>query len=181
MRLLRDARPKRRTGSAKPSVWKFCAAALFTALLLTFLLAVPTRAADDAPDARLRNQNNAPGNPQLTTLVREILQHEISAQAEDHTLWCYRKLVEKEGKKELFAACQTKLGEVDRLLAQDSHPLNQQQRQQENQRIEKLLGHTEQLKKKKQQQTEDDKQATQLLRMIPDAFLFEQQNKDDQR
>ncbi len=180
---LQGARSELRARSIKwLSIVIDCATA--TALLLLFACfsatyaSTPADAPDDAAGAVSHQQNTPPPNPQLTTLVRDILQHEISAEAEDHSLWCYRKLVEKDGKKQLFAACQSNLGEVDRLMAQDGQPLNQGQQQQESQRIEKLLGHTEQLKKQKQQQAEDDKQATHLLHMIPDAFRFEQEKND---
>jgi hypothetical protein len=172
-----DKSPKWPAGSR--SWWSATAGASAALLILLLGPVLSPTSAIAAEEGTAHKQDGPPQNPQLTNLVRDILQHEISAEAADRSLWCYRKLVEKDGKKELYAACQTKLGEVDRLMAQDGQPLNRQQRQQENQRIEKLLGHTEQLKKKKQQQAEDDKQATQLLRIIPDAFLFEQQKKDD--
>jgi Flp pilus assembly protein TadG len=40
----------------------------------------------------------------LNALVRDILQNELQAQAEDRSLWCYRKLTDKDGKQQSFAA-----------------------------------------------------------------------------
>jgi hypothetical protein len=114
----------------------------------------------------------------LNALVRDILQNELSAQADDQSLWCYRKLTDKDGKQQLFAACQTKTLEIDRLMAVNGKPLSEQQWNQENQRIERLLNNRSQLKKEKQQQREDAEQATHLLRMVPDAFLFQQQSSE---
>src|SRR6202140_829963 len=113
----------------------------------------------------------------LNALVRDILQNELRAQADDHSLWCYRKLTDKDGKQQLFAACQTKALEIDRLMAVNGKPLNEQQWNQENQRIEQLLNNRSQLKKEKQQQREDAEQATHMLKMLPDAFLFQQENR----
>src|ERR1700733_15571552 len=114
----------------------------------------------------------------LTAQVRDILQNELRAQADDHSLWCYRKLTDKDGKQQLFAACQTKMLEIDRLMAVNGKPLSEQQWNQENQRIEQLLNNRSQLKKEKQQQREDAEQATHLLKMLPDAFLFQQERSE---
>jgi hypothetical protein len=117
----------------------------------------------------------------LNALVRDILQNELRAQADDHSLWCYRKLTEKDGKQQLFAACQTNALEIDRLMAINDKPLTEQQWKQENQRIERLLNNRSQLKKEKQQQREDGEQATHMLKMVPDAFLFQQESSEGNR
>ena len=113
--------------------------------------------------------------------MRDILQNELRAQADDHSLWCYRKLTDKDGKQQLFAACQTKTLEIDRLMAVNGKPLTEQQWNQENQRIDRLLNNRSQLNKEKQQQREDGEQATHLLRMVPDAFLFQQESSEANR
>ena len=51
----------------------------------------------------------------------------------------------------------------------------------EDLRIKKLLNNPSQLKKEKQQQLEDQRQATNLLKMIPEAFLFQQESRDADR
>jgi hypothetical protein len=117
----------------------------------------------------------------LTAQVRDILQNELRAQADDHSLWCYRKLTDKDGKQQLFAACQTRTLEIDRLMAVNGKPLTEQQWTEENQRIERLLNNRSQLKKEKQQQREDGEQATRMLRMVPDAFLFQQESSEGNR
>jgi hypothetical protein len=117
----------------------------------------------------------------LSALVRDILQDELRAQADDHSLWCYRKLTDKDGKQQLFAACQTNALEIDRLMAVDGKPLTEQQWKQENQRIERLLNNRSQLKKEKLQQREDGEQATHMLKMVPDAFLFQQESSEGNR
>src|SRR6202166_2739865 len=117
----------------------------------------------------------------LTAQVRDILQNELRAQADDHSLWCYRKLTDKDGKQQLFAACQTKALEIDRLMAVDGKPLTEQQWSQENQRIERLLSNRSQLRKEKQQQREDGEEATHMLRMLPEVFLLQQESSEGNR
>jgi hypothetical protein len=150
----------------------------FAFLVTTLIIGVPTRAADEPPQIALRN-TNAPAD--LHTLVRDILRHEVRAQAEDDSLWCYRKLQEKDGKLQLFASCQTKGAEINRLLAVDGKPLTAQQSAAEEKRIEKLLTNRDLLKKRNQQQEEDAKQSATILKIFPDAFLFQQEKNDGEQ
>src|ERR1700676_313069 len=149
------------------------------ALMLGLFAASATPQGTRSNSASYSTANKSESN--LNALVRDILQNELRAQADDHSLWCYRKLTEKDGKQQLFAACQTKTLEIDRLMAVNGKPLTEQQWNQENQRIEQLLNNRSQLKKEKQQQREDAEQANRMLKMMPDAFLFKQEKSDASR
>lgn len=148
------------------------------AVLVLLALCISAPAADEPQQIALRN---APPPSNLNALVRDVLQHEVRAQAEDDSLWCYRKLQEKDGKVELFASCQTKGAEINRLLAVNGKPLTAEQSAAEEKRIEKLLTDRDLLKKRHQQQDEDAKQAATILKILPDAFLFEQEKNDSER
>src|ERR1700733_1932414 len=139
--------------------------------------ATPQGSLSNSASASIANKSES----NLTVLVRDILQNELRAQAEDHSLWCYRKLTDKDGKQQLFAACQTKTLEIDRLMAVNGKPLSEQQWNQENERIEHLLNNRSQLKKEKQQKREDAEQATHMLKMLPDAFEFHQERSEANR
>ena len=93
-------------------------------LILPVLLALMLGlfAASATPQAT-RSDSATSSETALTELVRDILQNELRAQAEGHSLWCYRKLTDKDGKQQLFAACQTKTLEIDRLMAVNGKPL----------------------------------------------------------
>jgi hypothetical protein len=148
-------------------------------LLLTSLIAgALTHGSDEPQQIALKTAKTV---ADLNALVRDVLQHEVRAQAEDDSLWCYRKLQEKDGKVELFASCQTKGAEINRLLAVDGKPLTAQQSAAEEKRIEKLLNDRDLLKKRHQQQDDDAKQAATILKILPDAFVFEQGKNDGER
>ena len=66
-------------------------------------------------------------------------------------------------------------------MAVNGKPLTAQQWNEESQRIERLLNNRSQLKKEKQQQREDGEQATRMLRMVPDAFLFQEESSEGTR
>lgn len=132
-------------------------------------------------DAQESNHNalRAP-NPEkhLSYLVRDTIEHELDAEAKDESLWCYRKLKEKDGQQRLFEACEAKGALIERLLAVNGRPLDESQRETENRRIEKLLRSKRELRKQGRQRREDAKQATHLLKLIPDAFVFRMKERD---
>src|ERR1700684_3839801 len=108
----------------------FCACVLLTTAII-------------APIEAQESNYNAPqtSNPEkhLSYLGRDTIEHEIDAQAKDESLWCYRKLEEKDGQRRLFIECQAKGAQIERLLAVNGRPLDEIQREAENQRIEKLI------------------------------------------
>ena len=111
-------------------------------------------------------------------LVRDIIEHEIDAQAKDESLWCYRKLEEKDGQRRLMMVCQAKGAQIERLLALNGKPLDEIQQEAENQRIGNLTRSKRELQKQERQRHEDGKQATELLELIPDAFVFRLEEKN---
>src|SRR3984893_7700214 len=122
--------------------------ALILPVLLALMLGLfAVSATPQAKHSSAASPSTSKSATNLNAVVRDILQNELRAQAEDHSLWCYRKLTDKDGKQQLFAACQTKTLEIDRLMAVNGKPLTEQQWNQENQRIEQLLNNRSQLKK----------------------------------
>src|SRR5215472_16793441 len=106
-------------------------------------------------------------------LAREVFDNEVQAQIHDQSLWCYRKLKEEGGKKQLFAVCETKDGEIDRILKVDGQELNPKQRQAEDQRIQKMLDDPDQMRQQRKKSEEDGKLEQDLLKMFPDACRFQ--------
>ena len=106
-------------------------------------------------------------------LAGDVFQNEINAQINDHSLWCYRELKEERGEKRLFEACQTKDGEINRLLEVNGEPLNRKQCQAEDQRIQKLLNYPDKMRKEQEKQQEDARQAQNLMKMVANAFRFQ--------
>jgi hypothetical protein len=148
-------------------------AAVFLSLILSVCMPLAAREKDPARAAK--------SGQDLGQLVRDTINHEIAAHERDSSLWCYRKLHEKDGKQQLFAACQAQGAEIDRLVAVSGKMLDEKQRQAENQRIEDLLKSEWQLRKQAQRQHEDARQASQLLKLIPDAFVFQMEASEGDR
>jgi hypothetical protein len=113
--------------------------------------------------------------------VRDTLAHEVDAQEHDSSLWCYRKMKEEKGKEELFKACQAKGTEIDRLIAVNGKMLDEKQRKAEDDRLGHLISNSRLLKKRAQQQNEDAQQARSLLKLIPEALVFQMEGREGDR
>lgn len=111
--------------------------------------------------------------PQLdpNRVARDLFHNEIQAETRDQSLWCFHEFYEAQ--KKLFAVCQSNDGEIDRLLEVNGQPLDPSQRQAEDQRIQRMLNHPDELRRKQKKQQEDTKQAQDLMKMFPDAFYFQ--------
>jgi hypothetical protein len=105
--------------------------------------------------------------------VREVIHNEIEAQLRDNSLWCYREHQQADGKpSKTLEVCQTQDGDLERLVAVNGSELNPAQREAEDERIQKLVSHPEQLRAKQKKAREDGEQARNLLKSFPEAFRF---------
>jgi len=105
-------------------------------------------------------------------LARETVQNELNSGKKDPSLWRFRKITVKDGKKQMYDVIETKNGEVDRLLAVNGQPLSAEQRRAENARIQKLSADPDEQKKRADAEKRDGDQETQLLKMLPDALTY---------
>jgi hypothetical protein len=107
------------------------------------------------------------------TFVRDVLHNEVEAETHDQSLWSYRERKMEHGKEELLSVCQTKEGQIERLVAMDDKPLASKEVQAEDQRIHNLIAHPRRMRQEQRKQREDGEQARSLLKILPEAFLFQ--------
>jgi hypothetical protein len=128
--------------------------------------------------AQVHNSDSQANNQTVDALVRGVVYNEIEAQLRDDSLWCYREQQQEDGKPDkTLEACQTKEGDLERLLAVNGKELDSAQRQAEDERIQKLISHPEQLRAKQRKEREDGEQARSLLRIFPEAFYFQSEGE----
>jgi hypothetical protein len=131
------------------------------------LCLLPNIAAQNQPNSEANRQNAAP-------LVREVIDNEIEAQLHDTSLWCYREHRQVDGKlSQTVEACQTKDGDIERVLAVNGRELNLEETRAEHQRIQQAIAHPEQVRAKQKKDREDGDQQRNMLRAFPEAFLFQ--------
>jgi hypothetical protein len=102
-------------------------------------------------------------------IVSQAVKAELAADAADHTKWIYFETDKKPGDGTVQWVAQTTFGELARVLEKDGHPLSlmEQRRQMDT----FIHDNTAQSKQRKGSQ-HDDKEATEMLNMLPNAFIW---------
>ena len=111
-------------------------------------------------------------------LVREVVDNELKAQKEDRSLWRYRETKSQDGKTQLLEVIETKQGNLQRVLAVNSHPLASEPEKNEEARIQRLLSDHEAFQKEHRKAQQDFEEEVRLLRMVDEAFLYQDAGKD---
>jgi hypothetical protein len=110
-------------------------------------------------------------------IVQRAVRAEMAADAADHSLWMYYEVNRKPGDGVVQWAAQTRMGELDRILRQDGHTLTPaQQRARMNSFVTSFSAQA----KQRQSGEHDDKQASQMMNMLPDAFIWTKTGQHDQ-
>jgi hypothetical protein len=113
-----------------------------------------------------------------SSLVREVVDNELKAQKEDRSLWQYREIKSQDGKTQLLEVIETKQGNLQRVLAVNSHPLASEPEKNEEARIERLVSDREAFLKEHRKAQQDFEEEVRLLRMVDEAFLYQDAGKD---
>lgn len=111
--------------------------------------------------------------PDPNILAKQVIENEVHAQTADDSLWHYREIDQEDGKVETLDVCQTKQGEIDRLVAVDGKPLSPKQSKTEDQRIDRLLNDRAAWDSLEKKRHSDADQERNLLKSFPGAFYFE--------
>jgi hypothetical protein len=101
-----------------------------------------------------------------------MIQHELAEQDRDHTHWRYH--LHKEDEKSSYDrdVIETKAGPLSRTLLWNGQPLTPELRQKDDERLRKMLNDSDEQTKRKKRDKEDGDKARQMLKAIPDAFVF---------
>jgi hypothetical protein len=117
----------------------------------------------------------APARDQLLPaagLINEVVANELTDRVQQRK-WMYL-INKREGKQTLTEEqVDTEDGPFYRLLAIDGTPLDLDQRQQDNARIDRLLHDPSQQLKVKRGHDEDEQKLEKLMRLMPEVFLYD--------
>jgi hypothetical protein len=114
-------------------------------------------------------------NAQLSPadLVKAVIHNELQPSGGPEIRWKYRLDKESDGKRETREVIETKSGSLDRLLSVAGKPLTGVQASDEAGRILRFSHSAEEQRKAEQTRRKDAEQCNAFMRMIPDAFIFE--------
>jgi len=111
--------------------------------------------------------------PDANQLVRDVIDNELKSDEQDDSRWMYRAQRQEGEKSTVKEVIETKECEVDLLVSTNGKSLTAEQRQEEHDRLEKLVSNPEEQHKKMKEKQEDDQKATDMFKMLPDAFLYQ--------
>ena len=109
-------------------------------------------------------------------IVQTAVNTELAASRNDHTLWRYRD--EQRDANKVSIVVQTAKGSVKRLTEKNGTPLTAAEAQAEDARIQSAIHDPERMAKQRKDGASDDKNAAELLNMLPTAFLWKIANEN---
>ena len=143
--------------------------------LMLFSLAMVLPAAAILPSSASL-QASPPSDP--NKYVREIVDHELKAEETDHTHWMYRLHKEDDKGAQDRQVIETKEGSLAKTLLINGQPLTPEQRTSDEDRMKKLVSDPDERAKREKRSKQDEEKARQLLKAIPDAFIFKYEGED---
>ena len=135
---------------------------------LLLLLAGVTATVADARSST--PQTSLPGD--ANQLVREAVQNELNGESNDHTHWRYHLHREDDRGSQDREVIETKEGSLAKTLLINGRPLTPEQRDLDEERMKKLVSDPVERAKRDHRVKQDEEKAHQLLKAIPDAFVF---------
>jgi hypothetical protein len=118
-----------------------------------------------------------PSNP--NDYIRQVLQHELDAQKNDHTHWRYRFHKEDEKGSQDRDVIDAKEGQIARTLLINGQPLNAEQRANDDARMKKLVEDPGERAKRAKREKDDEDKLMMMFKAIPDAFNFKYDGEEN--
>lgn len=111
-------------------------------------------------------------DPKAQALARNAVETELAADKADHTRWRYRTDYKSPEGHFVYIEVETDRGSVKKKIKENGNPLDAAALNAEMQRIDAFVHDPSQQAKKRKDSEQDDKRAENMLRMLPDAFLW---------
>jgi hypothetical protein len=111
-------------------------------------------------------------DPHAQQVVRTAVNTEIAADRDDHSRWRYRSSVRRPEGSFVYEVVETDQGSVKKKIRQNGQPLTPAELEKEDARIQSFIHDPSQQAKQRRDSEQDDKRAEEMLRMLPDAFLW---------
>jgi hypothetical protein len=105
-------------------------------------------------------------------MARTAVETELAADKADRTRWRYRSDVRRPEGHFVYVEIETAHGSVKKKIVENGKPLDPPALNSEMQRIDSFVRDPSQQAKKRKDSEQDDKRAENMLRMLPDAFLW---------
>jgi len=111
--------------------------------------------------------------------VKDTIKHQLELEDKDHTHWRYRIHREDEKGSQDRDVIDTKEGQLARVLFINGKPLTPEDRAADEARMKKLVVDPAERAKRSKRAKDDDDKGTQMLKAIPDAFIFKYEGEEN--
>jgi hypothetical protein len=145
---------------------------MFLPLLVSPMLVSPVLG--EIPQAG--NVSDFQKNPAAS--VNEVIRDELNAERSDKSRWRYLQIIDKKGRQETRAVCETEDGKIDRLVAIDGHALSPEQTRREEERIKAFLAHPDEIRKEQVKLQKDQDEDMAMLRTFAGAFDYKYKGRN---
>ena len=105
-------------------------------------------------------------------LVTTAVNNELAADKNDHSAFQYYDHDVTPDHDTVFYTVETPQGTLKKKMEDHRHPLNPQERQADDLRIQTLISDTAAQQRARSNSSHDDNEAEQMLRLLPNAFLW---------
>ncbi len=105
-------------------------------------------------------------------LITTAVNNELAADRNDHSAFQYYDHDVTPDHDTVFYVVETPQGNLKKKMEDHGHPLNPQQRQGDDQRIQALLNDAAAQQKARSNSNHDDNEAEQMLRLFPNAYIW---------
>ena len=112
-------------------------------------------------------------------IAQDAVTTELKASANDHSRWMYRDANKEDGKSTVTLVVQTRNGSLHKTLEIGGKTLDPQQRAADEQKIDKFIASPQEQAKQRRESQHDDAQASALLKLLPDAFIWTEAGEED--
>ncbi len=113
-------------------------------------------------------------SPSANELVRKVIANELKVESADHSHWMLRLDTRKPNSaEEIDEIVETKDGDLQRPIRINGRPLTQAQQRKADAHMKYLVQHPNALRKSQHDQAEDENRSQHMLKLLPDAFLFQ--------
>lgn len=109
-------------------------------------------------------------------LVQQAVQTEVAASASDHSRWLYYDMDRKPDHTVKQWVAETSSGSLHRVMEENGRTLSEQE---QRGRMERFMHDSSAQDRQKKEGQHDDREAEQMLKMLPDAFIWTETGTKD--
>jgi hypothetical protein len=118
-------------------------------------------------------------SPSAHELVRRAVANELKS-ANSTARYTYRLRKQTPTGSSVKQIAETNDGQVSYLLMMNDQPLTEEQRRIEDDKNQKLLNNPDEQRRRLKEQKEDERRANNIVRVLPDAFIYEFEGPSDE-